>query len=306
MRTTRFYLWIAVSLLTIVVVALGVNAHSQLRTRPPASATADHDDWNSELPLKEQETINKSFSLPAGERSLEIDNVNGGIEITGGETDQVQVVVNKTIRAADQEKLEQARKEVTLETTQNGGAVKLYVDGPFRCHGDCDHSRHRGYSVSMQFHVQVPRNIAVNLKTVNGGVEIANVSGKYAVHTVNGKIEMENVAGSGIAKTVNGGVRAVYRENPHENSEFASVNGGIELYFGPNLSADFRLKNINGGVFTDFPMTMLSSEAREGEGHEGKFVFRSRGPISGRVGAGGPEIKAENINGSIRVLERHE
>lgn len=306
MRTPRFYLWIAVSLLAILVVVLSGASHSQqLRTRPPVSAHVHEDDSDSSQTVKDEETIHKSFSLPAGERTLEIDNVNGAIEITGGEADQVQVVVNKTIRAESQEKLEEARKAVTLDTAQEGGTVKLYVNGPFRCHGDCEHSRHPGYSVSMEFHVQAPRNIAVKLTTVNGGVELKNVNGKYSVRTVNGRIQMEDVSGSGVAKTVNGAVKAVYRENPQQNSEFATVNGSIELYLNPNLSADFRFKNLNGGVFTDFPMTLLSN-ANQGEQQQGKFVYRSRGPMGGRVGSGGPEIKAENVNGSIRVLERHE
>lgn len=306
MRTPRFYLWIAVSLVAILVVAFGGFAHSQLRTRPPASAAMDDDDSDSSQQVKEQETIRKSFSLPAGERSLEIDNVNGSIEVTGSETDQVQVVVNETIRAKSKEKLEQARKEVSLDATQDGGAVKLYVNGPFRCHHDCAHSEHEGYSVQMNFQVQTPRNIAVKLNTVNGRIEVKEVSGKYSVHSVNGKIGMENVAGSGVARTVNGGVKVLYRDNPRENSEFASVNGGIELYFSPNLSADFHFKNLNGGVFTDFPMTSLPDASIQGETRDGKFVYRGHGHIAGRIGAGGPEIKAENVNGSIRVLERHE
>jgi DUF4097 and DUF4098 domain-containing protein YvlB len=306
MRTPRFYFWITVSLLAILAVAFGSNAHSQLRVRPPAFTSADDHDYDSSEQVKEQETIHKSFSLPAGERSLEIDNINGSIEVTGSQTNEVQVVVNETIRAKSKEKLEQARKEVSLDATQEGGAVKLYVNGPFRCGHDCSHSENHGYSVSMDFHVQAPRDVAVKLKSVNGGIEVKDVTGKYSVHTVNGKIGMENVAASGVAHTVNGAVKILYRDNPRENSEFASVNGGIELYFAPNLSADFHFKNLNGGIFTDFPMTSLADSASQGEMHDGKFVYRGHGHVAGRVGAGGPEIKAENVNGSIRVLERHD
>lgn len=311
MRTARFYFWIAVSLLGVLVLALSSPAHGQIRVHPVVSVAVDDDDSDAAQPIKEQETIRKSFSLPAGERSLEIDNITGFIEVTGSQTDQVQVVVNKTIRAQSKEKLEKARKDVSLDITQDGGALKLYVNGPFRCNNcccdGCSHSGHEGYSVRMDFQVQVPQRIAMNLKTVNGGhIQVKDVSGNYSVHNVNGGIVMENVSGSGTARTVNGSVKVVFRENPRENSNFASINGSIDLYFVRNLSADFRFKTMNGDIFTDFPMTSLPARASQGERRDGKFVFRSDRFTGGRVGSGGPEIKAENLNGSIRVMERHD
>lgn len=308
MRTARFYLWIAISLLAVVCLVLGASSARGQMAIHTFVAVHDDDDSDSAQTVKDQETIRKSFSLPAGERSLEVDNVTGFIEVTGSQTDQVQVVVNKTLRAESKEKLEKARKEVTLDITQDAGALKLYVNGPFRCNcndgcGQSDH--HPGYSVRMDFQIQVPRNIALRLKTVNGGhVQVKDVSGNYSVRNVNGGIQMEDVAGSGSARTVNGSVKVTFRENPRENSDFASINGSIDLYFARNLSADFRFKTMNGGIFTDFPMTALPGHVNQPEHRDGKFVFRADRFSGGRIGSGGPEIKAENLNGSIRILER--
>ncbi|HEY6350858.1 MAG TPA: hypothetical protein VI636_15765 [Candidatus Angelobacter sp.] len=312
MRTARFYLWIAISLLAVVCLVLGTGSARGHMAVHPFVAVHDDDDSDSAQTVKDQETIRKSFSLPAGERSLEVDNVTGFIEVTGSQTDQVQVVVNKTLRAESKENLEKARKEVTLDITQDAGALKLYVNGPFRCNccGNCNDGcsrseRHPGYSVRMDFQVQVPHNIVLRLKTVNGGhVQVKDVSGNYSVRNVNGGIQMEDVAGSGSARTVNGSVKVTFRENPRENSDFASINGSIDLYFARNLSADFRFKTMNGGIFTDFPMTPLPGHVNQPEHRDGKFVFRADRFSGGRIGSGGPEIKAENLNGSIRILER--
>jgi hypothetical protein len=308
MRKPGFYVWLAISFLAVLIVVLANGAHAQVGMSAIASRDDDSDATQS---VRDQQTIRKSFTLPAGERLLDIDNVTGFIEVTGGQSDQVQVVVNETIRAESKEKLEKARKEVTLDITQEGGSLKLYANGPFRCNccgcsDGCSHFDHDpGYSVRMDFQVQVPQNIAIKLRTVNGGhVQVKNVTGNYTVRNVNGGIEMENVAGSGSARTVNGGVKVVFRENPRQSSEFASINGSIDLYFARNLSADFRFKTMNGVVFTDFPMTSLPAQAAQPERRDGRFVFRSDRFTGGRVGSGGPEIKAENLNGSIRVLER--
>jgi len=158
----------------------------------------------------------------------------------------------------------------------------------------------------MDFQIQVPATTDLKLRTVNDGeIKVQGVAGSYAVSNVNGGIEMLNVAGSGRVRTVNGGVKVTFRENPQTNSEYASLNGNVELYFKENLAADFRFKTFNGGVHTDFPMTALPAHAPTEERRNGKFIFRSDRYTGGRVGSGGPEIKVENFNGEIRVLERH-
>jgi hypothetical protein len=48
--------------------------------------------------------------LPRPTRS-EVDNIFGSIDVVGGTSDQVQLVVNKTIFAESKEKMEAARKK---------------------------------------------------------------------------------------------------------------------------------------------------------------------------------------------------
>jgi hypothetical protein len=278
----------------------------------PLRAASDDDD-DSGMRLQEKETIRKTFSMTAAHKILEVDNIFGSIEVTGGQGDQVQLVVNKTISAESKDRMEAAKKEVTLDITDQPDFVKLYVNGPFRCNCNDGHDGcggwhgDRGYTVKMDFQLQVPRNIEVKLKTVNSGrVRVQDVTGNFSVHNVNGGIEMQNVAGSGVAKTVNGGVKVSFRENPREKSDFGTINGNIDLYFVRGLAGDFRFKTMNGAIYSDFEMTMLPAHPVSSEQHGTKFVFRTDRYTGGRIGSGGPEIKAENLNGDIRVLERHD
>jgi hypothetical protein len=276
----------------------------------PLQAAGGDDDSDSSMRLQEKETIRKTFNLIAEHKILEVDNVFGSIEVTGGEGNQVQLVVNKTIFAESKDRMETAKKEVTLDITDQPDFLKLYVNGPFRCNcsDGCEGQRvDRGYRVKMDFQLQVPRNIEVKLKTVNSGsVHVQDVTGNFSVHNVNGRIEMLNVAGSGTAKTVNGPVKVTFRENPRENSDFGTINGNVELYFVRGLAGDFRFKTMNGAVYSDFEMTSLPAQPVSSERQGTKFVFHSDRFTGGRIGSGGPEIKAENLNGDIRVLERHE
>src|SRR5215472_16048166 len=294
--------------LSILACALGIMFLPQLST--PLCAAGDDDD--SSMRMHEQETIRKTFNLTGASKILEVDNIFGSIEVTGGQGDQVQLVVNKTIYAESKDRMEAAKKEVTLDITDQPDFLKLYVNGPFRCncgdgHNNCGWHGDRGYTVKMDFQLQVPRSIEVRLKTVNSGhVRVQDVTGNFSVHNVNGGIEMQNVAGSGVAKTVNGPVKVTFRENPREKSDFATINGNVDLYFVRGLAGDFRFKTMNGAVYSDFEMTSLPAQPASAERRGTKFVFRSDRFTGGRVGSGGPEIKAENLNGDIRVLERHE
>jgi hypothetical protein len=269
----------------------------------------DHDEESFQE--HEQEKIEKSFSMPAGagRRTVEIDNVWGSIEVVGIASDQVQLTVNKSIRAESKAKIAQARKDVTLDITQQADALKLYVNGPFRCNcHDCGRSRgDEGYVVKMDFQVQVPRDIDIKIKTVNEGhVSVRDINGSFMVRNVNGDIQIRNIAGSGSARTVNGPLKVSFRQNPREASDFNTVNGNIELAFAHDLSADFRFKTFNGGIYSDFPVTALPVQGMHEEHHGAKLIFRADRYTGARINAGGPQIKVENLNGDIRILENHE
>lgn len=294
-----------------VAVAADRDIARSVRASVRHSVHIHDDDSDSEMTVSEEETIRKTFAMTAADspRVLEVDNVFGSIDVVGSAGDQAQLVVKKTIHAESKDKIEQAKKDVTLDVNQQGNSVSLYVNGPFRCQcqGCVNFDRDTGYVVKMDFELQVPTNTSVKLRTVNDGhVKVQNVTGEYTVRNVNGGIEMLNVGGSGHVRTVNGGVKVTFRENPHANSEYASLNGDVELYFARNLSADFRFKTFNGGVYSDYLLAALPQQAVKEERRDGKLIVRADRYTGGRVGNGGPEIRVENFNGDIRVLERHD
>ena len=101
-------------------------------------------------------------------------------------------------------------------------------------------------------------------------------------------------------------MKVTFRETPREQSDFGTINGNVELYFVRGLAGDFRFKTMNGPIYSDFEMTSLPAQPVSSENRGNKFVFRADRYTGVRIGSGGPEIRAENLNGDIRVLERHE
>jgi hypothetical protein len=256
--------------------------------------------------VEEKQTIQKSF--PAARR-IEIDNVNGSIRVTGYEGREVQLTVYKTLSAGTKEKLEQARREVKLDiSTPQEGTLRFYVDGPFRCHcsDGCEGVRYsrEGYEFRHEFEIKAPRNAVIFLRNINGGeIHVENMAGDYDVKNINGPVEMTGIAGSGSAYSLNGGLKVRFRSNPRAASHFGSLNGQVDVYFRPDLAANLRMNTFNGSVYSDFAVTPLPSQGMKAELHHGKRVFRADRYTAGRVGAGGPEIKLDTLNGDIRILK---
>src|SRR5262249_61733969 len=87
------------------------------------------------------------------------------------------------------------------------------------------HWSNRGYEVSFDFDIRVPRQAEIHLWTVNGGpIEIQDVAGDFDVNNINGAIEMRNVSGSGVAPPINGPVNVAFAEGPNEDSNFGLLN----------------------------------------------------------------------------------
>jgi hypothetical protein len=244
-----------------------------------------------------------SAALACGGEVL-VDNITGAIRVTGYDGNTVEAVIEKRVTADSPALAEEANRDVRLDMGPAGGAVRFYVDGPFRSKES--HGR-RGYNVAYDFDLKVPRATRLKLKTVNGGViAVTEVAGDYDVSNVNGGIEMHEVSGAGSARTVNGKVRVWYRGAPHAACSFKTVNGLVEVFFPPGLAADMQFKTLNGGVYTDFPVTYLPRAAGTAERRDGRFVYRASRATSVRAGAGGPELKFETLNGDIQVRSREQ
>lgn len=271
------------------------------------AAAYARDRYAEDYPEVEKEAIQKalSFSDPSGARSLNVDNVEGAIHVTGYDGAAVQVEIAKTIRARSKDDLARAKKEVELKISERNNRIELYVDGPFRCDNGGRNNRRLYYRVNYDFQIKVPRNCDLDLRTINNGdIRVESVSGKYDVENINGKIEMTEIAGSGRVHAINGGVKVLFNQNPTGDCSFGSLNGNINVAFRPDFSADCWFKTFNGAAYTDFEIRPLPQPVAEKERRDGVFVYKSNRFFGGRIGKGGPQIKFDTLNGNIYVAAR--
>src|SRR5437899_9116616 len=89
--------------------------------------------WSqSRFGLRESETIGRTleFSSDGGTKTLELDNIQGSIRVTGYNGSNVEMVAEKRIRAESDERLQAAKKEVRLDITDKSSTIEIYVDQP--------------------------------------------------------------------------------------------------------------------------------------------------------------------------------
>ena len=264
-------------------------------------------DYKTEYTVEESEDIQKTLKFQDSSKPKEIivDNIYGYIHVEGTSSKDVQLRVHKTIKARTTDKLKIAKKDVTLDISEEGNTIDLYVNGPFRLSDEERGNRgrkHPGYAVHYDFTLLVPYQTSLTLKTVTeGDISVKNVEGDFEIKNVNGRIEMTDVSGSGDAHTVNGKVEVSFTKNPNSNCSFKTLNGDVKINFQPNLSADFWLKTFTGDAFSDFPVSYLPSKPGKEYRKEGKFVYKNSNTTGLRIGRGGPEIKMDTMTGDLLI-----
>jgi hypothetical protein len=259
--------------------------------------------------LEKKDTINKvfQFTFPEKEKTVKIDNIFGSITIIGSKTAEARLEAQKVLRADSQDDLLKAEREVKLNMEEKDNQLDIYVDGPFRCRDGSVNWSDRDYIVAYDFTLQVPELTSLILKTVNDGdILVKNIKGEFTIRNVNGRIELQEIAGPVSCKTVNGRIRASFREDPLSACAFTTVNGDLDVSFSPKLAADFRLKTFNGQIYTDYPATYLPGKSATPERSEkGRTIYRSDRFQGVRIGAGGPEIRMETLNGDITIANKN-
>ena len=249
----------------------------------------------------------------AGATTLEVDNINGSVTVIGDGGNTMRVEGEKVIRAADRQELEQGKKEVTLDLNEKAGVAQVYVNGPFRRGSNRNNNEdpgfhqtgRRNYEVVYNLTIHVPRASALQLHSVNGAVKAEETTGKLDVRTVNGSVTLTNVGWAGKVETVNGKVTASFKQNPTAETWFKTVNGKIEATFQPNLAANLHVKTFNGEAYTDFETTAVANTAATVEQKDGRRVIRHRDARILKVGADGPDISFETLNGGIEIRKAH-
>ena len=251
-----------------------------------------------------KESFDRTVPLQAGSE-VRLTNVNGAVTFEAWDRNEVQIHAEKQVKAGNAEDARKAMAQVKIDVAQ--GADGLRIDTKLPRRGDGVFEWLFGKQINVTYKVRVPRRAALDVETVNGGVQVTGTRGKAHLETTNGGIGVTDVQGNLTLETVNGGIDvrrsagALRAEstNGHIDAELTdlpadsdlrltSTNGGIDLRLPRDARLSIDAGTTNGRVHTDFAVT---------GGQPGK---RS---LKGDINGGGGLLYAHTTNGSIDINE---
>jgi len=240
-----------------------------------------------EVPVQETDKpVEFSFPLAADGR-FNIDNVNGRIEITGWDLDEVAIKGN--IHASSPEDAEAVKIDVDHDPNAVAVHTRLPADSAEHLWSWLWSGRRREQRVD--YKVQVPRRAQLGgVSNVNGPIEVEGVSGSITASDVNGLMRISDAASNLNLSSINGPITAdLVTLGPGQTVEFSQVNGRIEATIPADASASFSVNSLNGSLTSEFPSL------------EVKKPFPVGSELKGALGEGGASVKASSINGGVTI-----
>lgn len=216
-----------------------------------------------------------TFTLPSGHISVE--TTNGGIDVIGEDRSDVALEARVQTWAPSESEASQLQNDVAIDTT----------NGEVRDHGPRSHFLGReGYSVD--YHLHVPRRVAAEIHTMNGGIELTRLEGAIRFETTNGGVNLDQLAGDVRGETVNGGLDVALAGDRWQGAGLhaETTNGGVDLRIPDHYSAHLETGTVNGGISVGFPITV------QGE---------IKNSLNTDLGSGGPTIHVQTVNGGVSI-----
>lgn len=257
---------------------------------------------------KHTKKFHQMYTVKPGTK-IEVYNINGNIEISKWDKDEVEVNALKSTRVGKDE-----LEKVKIDVTTNGDMEirTKYLE--------------KKAKVSVNYEIKVPTTVVVarvensdgkielrgtkgpsKLRTSNGKINVEDADGDIEAETSNGKVDIEDVSGYVSVRTSNGsidisgtaGISKVITSNGSINVEVPDIKGdeveiktslgSIDLYISPDLNTDIEMSTSLGTVsYHDIPLVVSESK---------------RTHVEGKLGKGGPKIVVKTSLGSIDLYK---
>jgi Putative adhesin len=263
-------------ILGLTLTLLAIPLHAQSFTTTSCNGDEGNTHNNSFFGGKEKVCELRRTTIPLVNGQITVSAKNGGIEVIGEDRQNIALEARVVTQESSRQQAESLLKEIKVLTDGSIRAEGPYFSGLF------------GNSWYVNFRLHVPRHLAAQLHSENGGINISNIDGEISAETTNGGLTLRDLAGKVHATTVNGGLDVTLNGTQwHGEGLFArSTNGGVTVNAPDHYSAHLIATTVNGGISVAFPITIQGS---------------IRHHIDTQIGQGGPTIQVETTNGGVSI-----
>jgi len=237
--------------------------------------------------------------------AIVLDNRNGNVDISGltGEQKITNAFGNVTVTGISGA-VEVSNKNANVTVDDINGATNIFneygnvevrkIVGAFELrhrNGNVEVEGVKGDSkVSSSYGAIDVRDIdgALNVSASHTSVEVLRVEKDVVVDNQYQSIRLEGLKGSTTVSNKNGNVDIRYDQPPSKNIQVNSQFGDVTVAVPASSTFSIDARTRYSSVSSDFPE--LKQDDNQG-----------RSSLTGRVGTGGPDIRIDNRNGSIRI-----
>ena len=265
---------------TLTLTMLAIPLHAQSFTTSACHGDEGNSHTYNFFGSKEKVCELRRTTLPLTNGQITVSAKNGGIEVVGEDRQDIALEARVVVQQSSAKEAESLFKE-----------IKILTDGSIRAEGPSQSGSFFGLfgnSWYVNFRLHVPRHLAAELHSENGGIDISNIDGDIDAHTTNGGLTLHDLGGKVHATTVNGGLDVVLsgKQWQGEGLFAKSTNGGVTVNAPGHYSAHLIAATVNGGISVDFPITVKGS-------------IRNR--VDTQIGQGGPTVQVETTNGGVSI-----
>jgi DUF4097 and DUF4098 domain-containing protein YvlB len=232
----------------------------------------------------------------ASPAELDLSSSDGSLDIIPSDGNQIQVfyIVRKggKLLKIDREKLEE---DFIVETRSTANAVEIIVKDKLKYQGLNFNNR-----PSVGFKVYVPKETMCNLATSDGNIRITGLNGNQRLKTSDGSIELAEISGSITGRTSDGDVRI---RKIKGNVDIQTSDGTIEL---ETVGGDVQASTSDGNIRLDRVKGDIAVRTSDGyidfKEISGSFkASTSDGNIKGNVVELKKELTLRTSDGNIEV-----
>jgi DUF4097 and DUF4098 domain-containing protein YvlB len=230
-----------------------------------------------------REEFHQTYPLSATGR-VSLENINGGVQIKVWDRAALQVDAVK--KAYRRDRLAEAKIDVTA-SEENIRIKTEYPEGSLNFRGG---ERRYDNPATVEYTLTVPRRAVLeSIEVINGSLDIEGVEGSVKASSINGRVTTTGLLGEAKLSTINGQLQATFtRLDETKPISLSSVNGSVTLIIPSDSNASIRAGTVHGGISNDFGLQI----------RHGEYVGHN---LEGQIGSGGPRIKLDNVNGSIKI-----
>jgi len=236
------------------------------------SLQAHASDWKD----SETEEFHQTYPLSAT-GSVELENVNGSVQIKAWDRDEVKVDAIK--HAGSKQRLQEA----TIKIDASRDSISIRTEYP---HHDHSFSRDGSDPATVEYTLSAQCQ-AVGDQTGERKSGSRRVNGEVRVSCVNGRLSARKLGGRAELSTVNGNLEASL-DRLASPVNVSSVNAAVLLTLPSDAKANPEASTVSGSIRNDFGIPVSKH----------RFVGND---LNGELGGGGPSVRVSNVNGRIEI-----